>query len=230
MLAAGVGHGRLPEVRHALDRQVEAVLHGRRGDFRQGLIPVGATGLALAEPPLLRGFQRPAEILDLEGRVDRGQGIIVFLSRDQGRAEVQAAVRLDGPRSQQVGGGLDQFAVTAQHRRVLFRAPDQFGQQYGVRLLPHDEGRDEAGAVAALGSDHLGPPGALDPMTRGLGAGVVEIAQIPGQAALQHFGAAPHGLPAGVPGVHLQMELAVPGVGEEAFFLRWQFAGAVHRR
>ncbi|MNQ52221.1 hypothetical protein D3C85_662270 [compost metagenome] len=228
VLAAGVGHGRLPEIRHAFDRQVETVLHRRRGDLGERLIPVRATGLTLTEPPLLRGFQRPAEILDLEGRVHRGQGIIVFLGRNQGRAEVQATVLFDRPGGQKVGRGLDQFGVAAQHGGVFLGPPDQFSQEDRMRLLPHDEGRDETGAVAALRPDHLGPPGALDAVTGGLSAGVVEIAQIPGQTALQHLRAPPHGLPAGVPGVHLQMELAVPGVGEEALFLRRQFARAVH--
>jgi hypothetical protein len=52
---------------------------------------------------------------------------------------------------------------------------------------------------------------------------------IPGQTAFEQLSATPQRKMRRVPGMHLQMKLAVPAVGEQPFFLGWQRAGRVQR-
>ena len=56
-----------------------------------------------------------------------------------------------------------------------------------------------------------------------------QLRQVERHAALEQLGPAPHGEMRGMTRVHLEMELAVPAVGEQPLFLRRQAARAVDR-
>ena len=61
------------------------------------------------------------------------------------------------------------------------------------------------------------------------GLGVRQLPAVPVHAPFEQLRPAPQGEVAGVPEVHLGVELAVPAVGEQAFLLRRPLTGGVHR-
>ena len=85
------------------------------------------------------------------------------------------------------------------------------------------------GLSRPFGPDHLRPPRAADAVRLRPRLRVRQMPRVKAHAALEQPRPAPHREVARVPQVHLGVELAVPAVGEQAFFLRREPAGGVHR-
>ena len=98
-----------------------------------------------------------------------------------------------------------------------------------VRLLPDQERPDRVGAFASIGADLLGPPRAGVALRCGDAARRGEDRAVPGEAAGEQLRSSPRREVGGVPAVHLEVELALPGVGDQSGLRGRLHAGAVHR-
>src|SRR6185436_20052259 len=147
-------------LRAILVREIDAVPDWKRRKTGEDLVPRRIPLHANAHSPLLRDPQPVSPVGQLERRIPRLIGRMVFLSRNQGRSEHIAPRLLIEKRvwGHELRRLKDVSPIPLQRLAIPARFVTELCVYDRMRLLPDKQRTDRGRAVASLGPNHLRPP------------------------------------------------------------------------